>query len=347
MNDLTESDTMKLYVPQSSRGFDGQDAYDAVFGSSTSDFYVIFQTKDSSKQLLTVKHLKEIMNFEYAIRNTKLHGTQYSDICAKIDMGPTLGENCREISPALYFGYEPGMVDYLLNGKTVEEYICKNVMIPNYYMFGSVEDLSDAACATSKGLPSAKAILITFSSLGSSNISDQVYDWQDDVRDLIDDKLAGELKDLNVYYYWGNGVNNEVVRGITDAIPKIAISIALVIVFLILTMADFKDPTKSFSLLGVFAVLVTVCGIVLGLGFSLTVGIKWTPTSIIIAFLVLGMGVNNAVLLHSTFERQDKSLPVEEQNAAALGEASIFITLTSATTLLSFLSIFIYFIIII
>lgn len=342
MNDLTESDTMKLYVPQSSRGFDGQDAYDSVFGSSTSDFYVIFQTKDSSKQLFTAENLKEIMNFEYAISNTKLHGTEYKDICAEIDMG-NLGTRCREISPALYFNYQPSYVDVVVNkGLTVEQYICTNVMIPNYYMFGSVDDLADAACATSKGLPSAKAILITFSALGSSDISDQVHDWQDDVRDLIDDKLAGELKNLNVYYYWGNGVNNEVVRGITDAIPKIAISIALVIVFLILTMGDFRDPTKSFSLLGVFAVLVTVCGIVLGLGFSLTVGIKWTPTSIIIAFLVLGMGVNNAVLLHSTFERQDKSLPIEEQNAAALGEASIFITLTSATTLLSFLSIYRY-----
>lgn len=268
----------------------------------------------------------------------------YIDICAKIDMG-ALGMQCREISPALYYSYSSDALKYQESqGITFENVICSSNLVPNYFMFGGMKSVENDKCETDDGIKSAEIILITFSSISTSDSEQRVWDWQDDLRDYIDDVVSKDLKYTKVNYYWGNGVNNEVVRGITDAIPKIAISIALVIVFLVATMINFKDSTKSFGMLAVFSVLTTICGIVLGLGFSLTVGVTWTPTSIVIAFLVLGMGVNNAVLLHNTFERQDKTLPIEEQNALAcilffiiVGEASIFITLTSGTTLLSFL----------
>lgn len=251
------------------------------------------------------------------------------------------GVLCREISPTLYYLYNKQLFIIQESANiTFENIICSSQLVPNYYLFGGMKNQTTSKCNTDEGIISSQAILVTFSSISDDEKRENVKAWQNAARKYVDDNKSS-LTNMNVNYYWGNGINDEVVRGITDAIPKIAISVAIVIVFLMITLVDCKNSTRSFTFLAVMAVLVTVLGVLLGFGFSLTVGVMWTPTTIVIAFLVLGMGVNNAVLLHNTFERQDKSLPIEEQNAEAVGEASIFITLTSATTLLSFFSIYI------
>lgn len=80
LNELSESDTMKLYVPQTSRGFDGQDYFDATFGTTTSDFYIMFQTKDSTKSVVSTDVLVEIFDAETKIREFEKHETKYSGI---------------------------------------------------------------------------------------------------------------------------------------------------------------------------------------------------------------------------------------------------------------------------
>ena len=76
----------------------------------------------------------------------------------------------------------------------------------------------------------------------------------------------------------------------------------------------------------------------MGLGFSLLFGLPWTTITAVVIFLALGLGVDNEVLLTILFCREDKSKSVEQRAVHAMGEATLFNTLSTITTVLAFLS---------
>lgn len=82
--------------------------------------------------------------------------------------------------------------------------------------------------------------------------------------------------------------------------------------------------------------MLLACG--MGLGFSLLVGLPWTTITLVIIFLALGLGVDNCVLMTILFYRGNKRLPLEKRVTEAAGEAALFNTLSTMTTVLAFLS---------
>ena len=76
----------------------------------------------------------------------------------------------------------------------------------------------------------------------------------------------------------------------------------------------------------------------MGLGFSLLVGIEWTTISPVIIFLAIGLGVDNTVLLTILYYRGNRHHSVEQRVCHAAGEAALFNTLSTLTTVLAFLS---------
>ena len=76
----------------------------------------------------------------------------------------------------------------------------------------------------------------------------------------------------------------------------------------------------------------------MGLGFSLLFGLPWTTITPVVIFLALGLGVDNEVLLTILFYRVDKSKSVEKRAVHASGEAALFNTMSTVTTIFAFLS---------
>ena len=76
----------------------------------------------------------------------------------------------------------------------------------------------------------------------------------------------------------------------------------------------------------------------MGLGFSLLFGLPWTTITPVVIFLALGLGVDNEVLLTILFYRADKSKSVEKRAIHASGDAALFNTMSTVTTIFAFLS---------
>lgn len=96
----------------------------------------------------------------------------------------------------------------------------------------------------------------------------------------------------------------------------------------------------DYSFIGILTLVSVLLACGMGLGFSLLVGLPWTTITPVIVFLALGLGVDNCVLTTILYYRGDKHVTHEKRLTEAAGEAALFNTMSTLTTVLAFLSTF-------
>lgn len=114
------------------------------------------------------------------------------------------------------------------------------------------------------------------------------------------------------------------------------ISIILITIFLCVSFFD-TDIVQSQTLLALFGMIVVLLAAFSGFGLSLWFGIKESPITQVITFLVLGCGVANYVIIIEAWETTDKRDSITKRNAEAIAHAGAFVTLTNGTTIVAFL----------
>eukprot|EP00004_Rigifila_ramosa_P001321 TRINITY_DN1124_c0_g1_i3.p1 TRINITY_DN1124_c0_g1~~TRINITY_DN1124_c0_g1_i3.p1 ORF type:complete len:712 (-),score=217.66 TRINITY_DN1124_c0_g1_i3:124-2019(-) len=125
-------------------------------------------------------------------------------------------------------------------------------------------------------------------------------------------------------------------RSVVEATQLMVISIILILVFLGLSFANWTQRIHSHVLVGLGGLLVIVFSTFAAIALGFWMGVMFTALTALVVFLMLGVGVDNLVLLYTSFERVDPSLPLAERNAQAMGHAGAFMCLTSGTTALCF-----------
>jgi len=87
---------------------------------------------------------------------------------------------------------------------------------------------------------------------------------------------------------------------------------------------------KSRFLLGLSGVVMVMSAVLMSAGINSYIGIKATlVVGEVIPFLVLAIGVDNIFILVDTFERQDRSLPIDERMGETLASVGMSISIAS------------------
>jgi predicted RND superfamily exporter protein len=123
-----------------------------------------------------------------------------------------------------------------------------------------------------------------------------------------------------------------------DNIRLGAAGTVLILVFLVSLMINTRDAVKSSAGLAIGGLVCILLSMLAGIGFSLHMGVTFTPITLVILFLVLGVGVDDMLLLVACFDATETELPLEERNAKAMGIAGVFVTVSTTTTVLAFLA---------
>lgn len=118
-------------------------------------------------------------------------------------------------------------------------------------------------------------------------------------------EMQKDAKYWEFFYTSSYGLSNEVERGTLTTMTKLVVSIILVIIMLIFA---FHENSYIISIqLALLAMGCVLIAAVMGLGFSLLVGLPWTTITPVIVFLAIGLGVDNMVLLTILVYRGDKN----------------------------------------
>jgi hypothetical protein len=136
-------------------------------------------------------------------------------------------------------------------------------------------------------------------------------------------------------YVSTDSLERELVAASRDSTLLGVVGTIFITAFLVIYFADFNDTIKSSSWLGVCGILLILLSMAAGVGMSLYCGIKFTPITLVILFIVLGVGVDDILILLSMWGNAPTELSLEEKNAYCLGEAGVYVTVTTLTTVLA------------
>ena len=154
------------------------------------------------------------------------------------------------------------------------------------------------------GITKASAMSIVFG-LDYQILNETIpHQWIDEAEAKMED-IQQNSKYWEYYYTSSYGLSNEVERGTLTTMTKLVVSIILVIIMLI--FAFHEDSYRVSIQLALLAMGCVLIAAVMGLGFSLLVGLPWTTITPVIVFLAIGLGVDNIVLLTILVYRGDKN----------------------------------------
>lgn len=156
----------------------------------------------------------------------------------------------------------------------------------------------------STGITKASAVSIVFG-LDYSKLNETIpHKWIDEAEIKLK-AIQEDSKYWEFYFYSSYELSNEVERGTLTTMTKLVVSIILVVIMLVFAFhEDSYVVSIQLALLTMGCVLIAA---VMGLGFSLLVGLPWTTITPVIIFLAIGLGVDNMVLLTILLYRGDKN----------------------------------------
>eukprot|EP00033_Pygsuia_biforma_P002298 GCRY01002544.1.p1 GENE.GCRY01002544.1~~GCRY01002544.1.p1 ORF type:complete len:434 (-),score=115.13 GCRY01002544.1:122-1423(-) len=370
MDEQTVSDNNTLWGPRGSDAVNDQDKRYDIFGDFNREARLIYRAKTEGKALqpdFLLQVLKlESMGMALTIEDEKMGTVGLQEICAR--SCPTC--SCRLATLWSYYAYNvtffehpelmaPGIIHpgastiELLNqliqvnaqvGEgTANLALLANIPVrfflnPNY-VIGGADYLGNI-------LIGADALLSSFF-FGGGFITDELEDvisrWENAFLDLMSTAEVQALApDVDVQVYVTNSASDELERATNSAITVIPYSLILTVIYLAFQLSQGLNPVNSGFMVAVAGLISTAVAVFAGLGLSLLLGVWYTSITATVFFLALGIGMANTVLMYSSWMDFQAKMPagtsLVDQNIEAMGRCGPFITITTLTTVIAFLT---------
>lgn len=277
------------------------------------------------QNVLTKDMMLEMFDVIDIIKNTSIPGTtvSYKTNCKHV---PNVG--CMFNGVPHFFSGNRAMVEELPNDEAV-----RLVLNASEYPFGeNVERdqvFGDLVVDENNTVVSATAIRWDF----YMNDTEVVKEWELElVRVLIYDPLP--LVHSTLYLQASRSLDDGLSEVVENDVVKVAVAFSSIIVCAAVTMGR---PTRISSRFGLAMLEGIVIGlsIVAGFGISCVVGAIPNSLVLILPFIVIGIGVDDAFVVTGAFDRQeDDDIPSRMQKA--YDDVGMSITLTSLTDAFAF-----------
>ena len=142
---------------------------------------------------------------------------------------------------------------------------------------------------------------------------------------------------FSVTYAATSSAGEEITRAGESAVPLAAVGLVLIGVLLFFFLAK-SDPVDSRSWLAPMCLAWIALSCASGIGVALLMHADYTSITVVVLFLVLGVGVDDIVLLVSIADEVPAALSPAERAVKTMEQAGAFVTVTTASTVLAFLA---------
>ena len=119
---------------------------------------------------------------------------------------------------------------------------------------------------------------------------------------------------------------DEINRNLSDSTPLMGIAINAILVFACLLLGGLPLRRSRVGL-GFGAVATILLAPAAGFGLSALLQVPLTDISLMIIFVVVGIGVDDVIVVVDCLDRQAPGLPIPQRVSRALGEAGAAILL--------------------
>mmetsp|Transcript_16790 Transcript_16790/g.41287 ORF Transcript_16790/g.41287 Transcript_16790/m.41287 type:complete len:1097 (+) Transcript_16790:37-3327(+) len=328
-----EARSHKLYIPQ--KDFMARDAreLESYFGTTPEPGILILERKDGEPlddkaSVLAMLDLhQEVVGMRVPFGDRLI---AYDDICYRRFVGMLDDYECIVSSPLELWWYQRAQVqgDEDVSG-TIREAI----------------DDNRADFGTEAGEVKAMQIKYFFHPR-SDEAEDERYDmfqaWEEALRDLLFVKVgSGSSADepLKVTYWSTNFNELEAQSFVRDDSYLMGLSLAFITIYVCITLGGATaDCRQTRMFLGSTCAVCTALSMSSGFGIASLLGIPLQPISPIVCFTLLGVAVDDMIIIVMAFEATPRDDPIDERLSDALSRAGSTITVTSVTSAVAFLT---------
>lgn len=168
--------------------------------------------------------------------------------------------------------------------------------------------------------------------------------WHRQLRQRL--PLIAQREGLTVTW-WSTRLNEEEANSfVRKDSPLLFAAFAFVFIYVTVSLSKFRcgDDAHVFAGSGVRLMLSLSCALCSGLsmsaGFGLTsyLGVPISPVTPLVSFMLLGVSVDNMIIIVDTFDRRSDAEDVPYRLSRSLAESGTAITVTTFTTLVAFLT---------
>ena len=372
-----QSDPIALWVSPNSQVLQDKEYFDATFGPFYRTEQLIFTPHTASNSSQVSSTSSPVLNRRTMLMLQQLTGTirslsvsyngsdvSLSTLCYR----PIPGQDCVVESVLEYFSRNNASI-YGSPAPTLSDNTTTDSVV-RQWVAGCASQYVTTSCRGSIGAPTfpwvvlggyngseydtAAALIVTFPLNNAPDNVERAKAWEDKLLQLLasdDVQTMVQQAGLDMAYMSERSVEDEITRGTYKDIDIIILSYALMLLYIscALSSGHWGSPASSSSsrwtfpihtkfLLGLSALLIVICSLVVSVGVVSVLGLAVTPIiSEVIPFLVLAIGIDNVFLLSQSFARTSALLPAATRLTLTLQEVGTGIALAAASECGAFL----------
>ncbi|CAM9500189.1 unnamed protein product [Phaeothamnion confervicola] len=178
--------------------------------------------------------------------------------------------------------------------------------------------------------------MVSYSLDGAASSQSMQESWQKDFLDVAEATMVTELTaPVEGFYIADRSFDDELSRSVGSETFLFVISFILMIAFVQLQLGKF-DRVRGRKGLALAGVVTVVLAGFAAYGVCSGFGVPFTSLVQIFPFILLGVGVDDMLIITAHFDEEDPALPTNERVSKALGKCGLSITYTSISSWLAF-----------
>ncbi|XP_053687905.1 patched domain-containing protein 3 [Sabethes cyaneus] len=146
----------------------------------------------------------------------------------------------------------------------------------------------------------------------------------------------GVFKHIAVARFASRTLDHELERNTRTVVPYFGSTFLLMAVFSFLTCM-MCDVVRSKPLLGLMGVISAAMATMAAFGQAMYLGVEFIGINLAAPFLMIGIGIDDTYVMLAGWRRSSVKLSVPERMGTMMSEAAVSITITSLTSIVSFL----------
>ncbi|CAM9765761.1 unnamed protein product, partial [Scytosiphon promiscuus] len=342
-----------LWVPSNSLSKQHELIILDYFDEGSDYALLLLESADESGNVLTKPSLDTLWDLDALIKGLQTEGgNKYVDLCTTDVDGETCKQPFRGITRfwgnnfATYQDSVTGDAD-VLAAINVDDYP-DGQAVSLEAVFGNSVVYNDAASS----VISAKVFMQSYELKLNANDDDEfreVREWESLFHDLIEgimtasqEEGGGEYASIaaafNLRYYTGRSIDDALAASVSGETFLFAVTYMTMIAFITIILGKCgAGPVRRRSWLGLAGVMIIVFAGVAAYGLNSGFGVPFTTLSQILPFILIGIGVDDMIVIVSSFDHTNETLPVERRIALAMKRCGVSITYTSMTNFFAFM----------
>ncbi|CAM9372874.1 unnamed protein product, partial [Hapterophycus canaliculatus] len=149
---------------------------------------------------------------------------------------------------------------------------------------------------------------------------------------------ANILATFNLGYFTGRSIDDALAASVSGETFLFGLTYLIMLVFITVILGKCgAGPVRRRTWLGVAGVMIIIFSGVGAYGLNSACGVPFTTLAQILPFILIGIGVDDMIVIVSSYDHTNPTLPIERRIALAMKRCGVSITYTSMTNFFAFM----------